>query len=1155
MPDCLLKQVAARLFAPFAVYIASMLMKLPCSAALILIDAAVADYQHLVTAVLPEADVVVLDPTQDGVVQISQVLASRRGVDSLHILCHGAPGQLQLGSAQLSLGTLGRYAAMIQHWATALTTEAQILLYGCQVAASETGKQLVRYLQRLTGTALAAATQPIGRGCWQLEFAAASSQTVAVPLPMRAEALATYPHTLAVLLRETFTEADVTTTPWIFGTGSAGSANPFLTARATTDPSANGLPGSSTGVALDPSGSGVLRLTNANFDQDAFVIYNSPIASNAGLSITFDFFAYGGTTRNATAPAGADGISFFLIDGAASPTRPGAFGGSLGYAQKLADGIAGIEGGYIGIGLDEFGNFSNPTDVGPTGPQQRVGGPGRIPDSVSVRGSSGTNYAYLGGSGTLSPGIDNVGATNRNDAARRARLDITPAGLLTVRVDLNNDGDFLDPGEVALENFDAVVNNGPIPASFKFGFASSTGDSTNIHEVRNVSITTFTTPPTTADASATVAPNSIVNLTGLGGTDAETSVASFTILTLPDPSQGTLFLGNPLAGGAPVTVGQSLDPLQITQLFFQAAPGYTGGSFTYRAVDSDGDFSQVPGTVTLNLGAGSPPSVSDTTIEVTPGSLTNIPPLPAVDPDGDPIVSYTIVTLPPADQGTLFLGDPTAGGVPVAPGQALTPDQANQLVFQPSPNFTGGTFTFTATDSTGAVDATPATATLSRITNLPPVLPDNSTTLVVPGSVVNLTGLEGTDPDGTITGYEITAVPPPNQGTVFLGNPAQGGTPVTVGQSLTPEQINQLFFRPGAGFRTTSFSYAAVDNRGALSNPRTLTFSVTGTGVTPVLPVGPDGIPTAISPDIPSTPGCGPGVNRRGTSGNNRLVGTPGNDRLRGLNGNDRIRGRQCDDRLEGGNGNDRLFGNNDNDRLFGNAGRDRLDGGRGIDLLNGGLGNDIARGRQGSDRLFGRRGNDRLNGGAGNDGIDGGRGRDQIIGGGNNDVILGRQGNDRIDGGKGDDAINAGLQADRVKGRSGNDIIDGKRGNDRLHGGAQDDQIFGRRGRDRLIGGGGRDILQGGNDPDRFIYRNVNHGGDTILDFKRVDRIELRRIFERGNYSRSPRFENYVRLQQVGADTIVRLDTNGDARGGFRDFITLLNVDASRFGARNFIV
>ncbi|MBW3587324.1 MAG: DUF11 domain-containing protein, partial [Cyanobacteria bacterium 0813] len=243
-----------------------------------------------------------------------------------------------------------------------------------------------------------------------------------------------------------------------------------------------------------------MRLTSNAFNQAAFVIYNNPISATEGLKITFDFFAY----NRGTVPApdrsllGADGISFFLIDGTATPTEAGGFGGSLGYAQNTNTPVSpGISGGYLGIGLDEFGNFSN-NNAG------RVGGPGQRPDSIGIRGSQRTSYNFLSTT-SVAIGIDNKDTTIRTAAKRTVQITLFPTNpatpsRLTVGFDLNGNGIF-EAGETPITISNLATLNGEVPRTFKFGFAASTGGNTNIHEVNNVIVESLNPPTLEADVS------------------------------------------------------------------------------------------------------------------------------------------------------------------------------------------------------------------------------------------------------------------------------------------------------------------------------------------------------------------------------------------------------------------------------------------------------------------------------------------------------------------------------------------------------------------------------------------------------------------------------------------------------------------------------
>ena len=132
---------------------------------IVFVDSAVPDYQTLLAGINPDAQVIILDAKHDGVVQISAVLASQQDVSAVHIISHGGQGSLHLGSAFLSSATLSDYSEQLQIWSNSLTPEADILLYGCDVAAGTHGNAFIHQLSQLTGADVAASTNKTG-GAW-----------------------------------------------------------------------------------------------------------------------------------------------------------------------------------------------------------------------------------------------------------------------------------------------------------------------------------------------------------------------------------------------------------------------------------------------------------------------------------------------------------------------------------------------------------------------------------------------------------------------------------------------------------------------------------------------------------------------------------------------------------------------------------------------------------------------------------------------------------------------------------------------------------------------------------------------------------------------------------------------------------------------------
>jgi type IV pilus assembly protein PilY1 len=309
-------------------------------------------------------------------------------------------------------------------------------------------------------------------------------------------------------------------------------------------------PGSGAGQTPDAVGQGALRFTNWYTQAGSIISSGTPFATGAGLQVVFKTISYDGDSRGAGGD-GADGMGFFLMDGAYPPYDTGAFGGSLGYtcsnvnndANLRADGTPrqydGLAHAYLGLGIDEYGNFLNQGD-------NTASGFGYLPGRIGLRGAgsiswgalsalsaSGLNpnmagfypatltlaqqasavqntcrtgfywnysnpatpsqsafpapdYAPVGAPVILSAipqlagnNIANEGAQTRGAAQPITyNLKITQDGLLSLAISYNG-GSYIP----VITKQSITASNGALPASFRFGFTGSTGGARNVHEI------------------------------------------------------------------------------------------------------------------------------------------------------------------------------------------------------------------------------------------------------------------------------------------------------------------------------------------------------------------------------------------------------------------------------------------------------------------------------------------------------------------------------------------------------------------------------------------------------------------------------------------------------------------------------------------------
>ncbi|MBH8571564.1 type I secretion C-terminal target domain-containing protein [Nostocaceae cyanobacterium CENA369] len=134
------------------------------------------------------------------------------------------------------------------------------------------------------------------------------------------------------------------------------------------------------------------------------------------------------------------------------------------------------------------------------------------------------------------------------------------------------------------------------------------------------------------------------------------------------------------------------------------------------------------------------------------------------------------------------------------------------------------------------------------------------------------------------------------------------------------------------------------------------------------------------------------------------------------------------------------------------------------------------------------------------------------------------------------------------IYGTMGNDVLTGTSGNDILMGGY---------GNDTLIGGGGIDILIGGGGDDRFAFQSFSDKGDYIIGFDRTkEAIDLSQIIDGSNFKSTNPFTDYIKLGQVGSNTVVSINPDGDSNPNqFQQFLTLRNITASSLTVNNFIL
>jgi hypothetical protein len=785
---------------------------------IIFIDAVTNDLQTYITD-HPNADVVLLDANRDGMEQMAAVMAGRTGIESVHILSHGASGQLSLGNGRLDLaGINGQYADELATIQAALSADADILIYGCDVATGETGLAFVNALAAATGADIAASTDTTGSsslgGNWGLEFQTGLIEEKTI-------AASDWQGSLAPLVISTANNQ----VPIVVGTGAVGTT--ALWANAGTVGGSN-IDLRATVMAITGPNAGK-SITFSSVGDDPSILLNAGAPNTAvSYAIKWEVFLAGTTTVASGSP------SFGVADIDGTPT-----GGDR--ESILADRT----------------NLVQYTTNAPTTLVPVVSG-----GSVGVKGT-----------------FDDVPATSPGTKAEFEWTDVSSWTLtyslaantttLAARFNMDGDGDLSFPSPVVASFAPVAVNDTfttpedtPVTINVRANDSDPQGDTFNVTNVNGIPITaggagvavtggvvtlnasgdlvftpnpnfvgapsfTYTITdqfgaPATATVTGTVTPendppvavpdsvsvpegtNAPVNLSG---TDVDGTVTAVTVTALPPASQGILTK----ADGSPVVAGVPLTPAEAAGLVFKPAPNFNGtATVPFTVTDNNGAIS-APTNATITVTPANDPPVAISGSTNTPAD-TNAPvDLTGTDVDGT-VTSVTVTSLPPPSQGILYLPD---GKTPVTVGVPLSPAVAAGLIFDPAPSFNGiVTIPFTVTDNTG--ETSPRgdfVIDVAEVDNDPVATPTTLSGLEDTPVPVKLTG---TDDKGPISAVTVTSLPPASQGVLTKAD----GTPVVAGTPLTTAEAKALKFVPAPNFNgTLTIPFTVTDSAGQISSP------------------------------------------------------------------------------------------------------------------------------------------------------------------------------------------------------------------------------------------------------------------------------------------------------------------------------------------------
>ena len=744
------------------------ILQQPVATELVVIDGSIADKATLYRGLKPGVVAVEIDPSRPGLPQLADALRGHRNLAAIHVVSHASAGVLLLGSSRITPENAHEELSALSALREAVRPGADLLFYGCDLAAGADGGALLDIVQQQTGLDVAASSNLTGSPAlgadWNLEVVRGSIETT---LAFSDKALKDFSQVLVASNgTKTFqtgwvdNNANLTSTDFILTAKDSGgspisnvsiySSSPFAAYLQT------GYNNSTTGtyfqVAADGTNTGAFELTGL-------------VAGEYGAGQFTNVQIIGIRPDNSTVTS-----STITGTGAANETftfgagQLASFTGVKLKAFKLVFDTTGA------FGTKPFFEFRNFTIQGAIAPVPFV-----TDGRISISGASGTGGAYRIGD-TVTATWNNTAGGDNNAGITGVTMDFSQFGGGAAVAATNSSNTWTATYIITAGSIDATNRNVSVTAT-NAGGNTTTADTTNA-TVDNIA-------PSVTDGNINIS-----GASGFGGAYriGDTVTATWNNTAGGDNNSDTLsavtFNFTQFGGGAAVAATNSAGTWTATYTVVSGAIDAVNRNVAVTATDNAGNATSTGDSTNATVD-NNPPAVTSIAVSGSPAST-------------DTSMAFTVnfdeaVANVSTDDFTL-VGTGSATGT-IASVSASSGSSINVNIASISGN---GTIRVNLNGSTNIVD---------HVGNSIPSYSSGSThTVAIP-----------TAPGAPTIG---TATPGDAQASVTFTAPGNGGSPITTYTATA---------NPGGATGTCPGPAACTITVGSLTNGQAYTFSVTAT--------------------------------------------------------------------------------------------------------------------------------------------------------------------------------------------------------------------------------------------------------------------------------------------------------------------------------------